>query len=52
MLEAAGFTVTAVEADHRSERASADSDFLVYVAERRSPVLETAAKLTGRSVMA
>jgi len=43
MLEAAGFSVTAVEGDHRSERASADSDFLVYVAERRSPVLETAA---------
>ena len=43
MLEAAGFSVTAVEGDHWSERASADSEFLVYVAERRSPVLETAA---------
>ena len=35
MLEAAGFTVAAVEGDHRREPATADSDFLVYVAERR-----------------
>lgn len=35
LLEAAGFTVTAVEGDHRPEPATADSDFLVYTAERR-----------------
>jgi SAM-dependent methyltransferase len=35
MLETAGFTVTAVDGDHRREPATADSDFLVYVAERR-----------------
>jgi SAM-dependent methyltransferase len=34
MLEAAGFAVTAVHGDHRPEPAGADSDFLVYVAER------------------
>lgn len=35
LLKTAGFTVTAVEGDHRSEPATADNDFLVYVAERR-----------------
>jgi hypothetical protein len=35
MLEAAGFVVTAVDGDHRREPATADSDFLVYIAERR-----------------
>lgn len=35
MLEAAGFAVTAVDGDHRREPATADSDFLVYIAERR-----------------
>jgi len=35
MLEAAGFAVTAVHGDHTQEDATADNDFLVYVAERR-----------------
>ena len=34
MLETAGFTVTAVDGDHRRGPATADSDFLVYLAER------------------
>jgi SAM-dependent methyltransferase len=34
MLETAGFAVTAVDGDHRREPATADSDFLVYIAER------------------
>ena len=35
LLESAGFTVTAVDGDHQPEPATADSDFLVYTAERR-----------------
>jgi hypothetical protein len=35
LLEAAGFTVTAVDGDHAREPATADSEFLVYTAERR-----------------
>jgi SAM-dependent methyltransferase len=35
LLEAAGFAVTAVDGDHRREPATADSDFLVYTAQRR-----------------
>jgi SAM-dependent methyltransferase len=35
MLKAAGFAVETVEADHRQTPATADSEFLVYVAERR-----------------
>jgi hypothetical protein len=35
LLEAAGFAVAAVDGDHRREPATADSDFLVYIAERR-----------------
>ena len=35
LLEAAGFAVTAVHGDHTREPATADSDFLVYTAERR-----------------
>jgi hypothetical protein len=34
MLEAAGFAVEAVEGDHRQAPATADSEFLVYVAKR------------------
>jgi len=34
LLEAAGFAVAAVESDHRPEPATADSDFLVYIARR------------------
>ena len=34
MLEATGFAVAAVDGDHRREPATADSDFLVYIAER------------------
>ena len=34
MLEAAGFTVAEVEADHRAEPPTAASDFLVYIATR------------------
>ncbi len=35
LLDAAGFSVVAVDGDHRREPATADSDMLVYVAERR-----------------
>jgi SAM-dependent methyltransferase len=35
LLESAGFAVTAVAGDHQREPATADSDFLVYTAERR-----------------
>jgi SAM-dependent methyltransferase len=35
LLEAAGFAVTAVDGDHQREPATAESDFLVYTAERR-----------------
>jgi len=35
LLESAGFAVTAVDGDHKREPATADSDFLVYTAERR-----------------
>ena len=35
LLDAAGFAVTAVDGDHQREPATADSDFLVYTAERR-----------------
>lgn len=34
LLEAAGFAVTAVDGDHERKPATADSDFLVYTAER------------------
>jgi SAM-dependent methyltransferase len=34
MLETAGFAVTAMHGDHRPEPATADSDFVVFVAER------------------
>jgi hypothetical protein len=35
LLEAAGFVVTAADGDHQREPATADSEFLVYTAERR-----------------
>jgi hypothetical protein len=35
LLESAGFAVTAVAGDHQREPATADSDFLVYTAERQ-----------------
>ena len=35
LLESAGFAVTDVAGDHRQEPAAADSEFLVYTAERR-----------------
>ena len=35
LLEAAGFEVTAVDGDHQHRPATADDDFLVYIAERR-----------------
>jgi SAM-dependent methyltransferase len=35
MLDAAGFAVETVEGDHRHAPATADSEFLVYVAKRR-----------------
>jgi SAM-dependent methyltransferase len=35
LLDTAGLSVVAVDGDHRPEPATVDSDFLVYVAERR-----------------
>jgi hypothetical protein len=34
LLEASGFVVTAVDADHQPEPPTADSEFLVYTAKR------------------